>query len=131
MKFIAVNGSPRRQWNTSQLAKAAADGAASCEAETQIISLYEYSFKGCVSCFACKLKTASTRENVLLKMSYRLYYKSSSKQTHSLLLRLCIFLMLHHQQEHFLSASCSRFWYMTKTIQAFSKESKKLVLSMI
>ena len=54
MKVMAVNGSPRKAWNTGTLLKKALEGAASQGAETEIIHLYDYSFKGCISCFACK-----------------------------------------------------------------------------
>ncbi|MGO9136168.1 MAG: flavodoxin family protein [Syntrophales bacterium] len=56
MKVIALNGSPRKKWNTATLLKHALDGAASKGAETELIHLYDYNYKGCISCFACKLK---------------------------------------------------------------------------
>ncbi len=56
MKVIAVNGSPRKNWNTSKMLKSALEGAASQGAETELINLYDYNYKGCISCFACKLK---------------------------------------------------------------------------
>jgi|ERR1035437_1425253 multimeric flavodoxin WrbA len=56
MKAIAINGSPRKKWNTATLLERVLEGAASEGAETEIIHLYDLNFKGCVSCFACKLK---------------------------------------------------------------------------
>ena len=56
MKAIAINGSPRKKWNTATLLERALEGAASEGAETEIIHLYDLNFKGCISCFACKLK---------------------------------------------------------------------------
>ena len=56
MKVIAINGSPRKNWNTATLLQKALDGAASQGAETEIVHLYELNYKGCVSCFACKTK---------------------------------------------------------------------------
>ncbi|WP_440948662.1 flavodoxin family protein [Methanosarcina sp. T3] len=56
MKVIAINGSPRKKWNTATLLEKALEGAASEGAETEIIHLYDLDFKGCTSCFACKLK---------------------------------------------------------------------------
>lgn len=56
MKAIAINGSPRTEWNTGTLLKKALEGAKSQGAETEIVHLYDYSFKGCISCFACKTK---------------------------------------------------------------------------
>jgi len=54
MKVIAVNGSPRKKWNTVTLLERALEGAASKGAETELVHLYSLDFKGCVSCFACK-----------------------------------------------------------------------------
>ncbi|WP_410509552.1 flavodoxin family protein [Methanosarcina hadiensis] len=56
MKVIAINGSPRKTWNTATLLEKALEGAASEGAETEMIHLYDLDFKGCISCFACKLK---------------------------------------------------------------------------
>jgi len=56
MKIIAINGSPRKKWNTAILLNKALEGAASLGAETELINLYDLNFKGCISCFACKLK---------------------------------------------------------------------------
>ena len=56
MKIIAVNGSPRKTWNTANLLNSALEGAVSRGAETELVHLYDLSFKGCHSCFACKLK---------------------------------------------------------------------------
>jgi multimeric flavodoxin WrbA len=56
MKVIAFNGSPRKQGNTATLLNKALEGAASLGAATKLIHLYDFNYKGCVSCFACKLK---------------------------------------------------------------------------
>ncbi len=56
MKIIAINGSPRRTWNTATLLQHALDGAATQGAETELIHLYDLDFKGCTSCFACKIR---------------------------------------------------------------------------
>lgn len=58
MKVIAINGSPRKNWNTDILCKKALEGAQSIGAETELIELYDYQFKGCISCFDCHLKTS-------------------------------------------------------------------------
>jgi len=55
-KVYAINGSPRKRWNTATLLEQALAGAASQGAETELIHLYDLDFKGCISCFACKLK---------------------------------------------------------------------------
>jgi multimeric flavodoxin WrbA len=56
MKVFAVNGSPRKKWNTASLLEKALEGAASQGAETELIHLYDLNYKGCISCFACKTK---------------------------------------------------------------------------
>ena len=56
MKVIAVNGSPRKNWNTHILLEKYLDGAKEIGAETELINLYDMNFKGCTSCFACKRK---------------------------------------------------------------------------
>ncbi|KLU67356.1 2-amino-4-deoxychorismate dehydrogenase [Desulfosporosinus acididurans] len=58
MKVIAVNGSPRKTWNTASLLHKALEGAESVGAQTEIVHLYDLNFKGCISCFACKRKNA-------------------------------------------------------------------------
>lgn len=54
MKMIAINGSPRKKWNTATLLEKALEGAASRGADTELVHLYDLSYKGCISCFACK-----------------------------------------------------------------------------
>jgi len=56
MKVIAVNGSPRKTWNTATLLQKALDGAKSIGSQTEFIHLYDLDFKGCISCFTCKKK---------------------------------------------------------------------------
>ncbi len=55
MKIIAINGSPRKNGNTGILLNKALEGAASNGAETEMLHLYDFNYKGCKSCFACKL----------------------------------------------------------------------------
>lgn len=55
MKLIAINGSPRKNWNTATLLTNALEGAAQAGAETEMIHLYDLNFRGCTSCFACKM----------------------------------------------------------------------------
>ena len=55
--LIAINGSPRRNWNTAQLLEQAMKGAQDAGASAEMINLYALNFKGCTSCFACKLKS--------------------------------------------------------------------------
>lgn len=53
---IAINGSPRKKWNTAMLLEKTLEGAKSGGADTELIHLYDLAFTGCTSCFACKLK---------------------------------------------------------------------------
>ena len=54
-KIIAINGSPRREWNTGILVREAAEGARQAGAETEVIDLYRLEkYSGCISCFGCK-----------------------------------------------------------------------------
>ncbi len=55
-KVIAINGSPRKTWNTATLLENALKGAESAGAKTELVHLYDLDYKGCTSCFACKLK---------------------------------------------------------------------------
>lgn len=56
MKFYAINGSPRKNCNTAQVLLKSLDGVKSVfpDADCEIINLYNFDFKGCKSCFACK-----------------------------------------------------------------------------
>ena len=60
MKIYAINGGPRKKFNTAKLLQAALDGAAAAPCnetvETEMIHLYDLTYKGCVSCFSCKRK---------------------------------------------------------------------------
>jgi multimeric flavodoxin WrbA len=59
MKFYAINGSPRTNWNTYKLLEHALKGITDSidePVETEIINLYNPNYKGCISCFNCKLK---------------------------------------------------------------------------
>lgn len=53
-KVYAINGSPRKHRNTGTLLEKALEGAASNGARTKLVHLYDYNYKGCVSCFSCK-----------------------------------------------------------------------------
>lgn len=56
VKAIGINGSPRKNCNTAVLLRHALDGAKSMGADTRLVNLYDLNYKGCVSCFSCKLK---------------------------------------------------------------------------
>ena len=55
-KIIAINASPRVNWNTATMVREAAKGAEAAGAQVEVIDLYRLdAFTGCVSCFGCKL----------------------------------------------------------------------------
>ncbi len=54
--IVAINASPRTEWNTGTLIREAAKGAEAEGAEIKIFDLYKLEkFTGCISCFGCKL----------------------------------------------------------------------------
>jgi len=55
MNVLAINGSPRKKWNTATLLEKALAGAAAQGATTELVHLYDLTYKGCTSCFACKM----------------------------------------------------------------------------
>jgi multimeric flavodoxin WrbA len=67
MRVIGINGSPRKTWNTATLLEKALEGAASVGAETELIHIYDLDYKGCRSCFACKLKTGASYGSCAVK----------------------------------------------------------------
>ena len=56
MKIYAINGSPRKNWNTATVLSSVLKGASQVndDISTEMIHLYDYSYKGCISCFQCK-----------------------------------------------------------------------------
>ena len=54
MKVLAINASPRKTWNTARMLESALDGCRDVGAETKLVHLIDLTFKGCISCFACK-----------------------------------------------------------------------------
>lgn len=67
MNVIAINGSPRKNWNTDTLLRNVLEGAASAGAETEMVYLYDLNFKGCKSCMACKLKKEPRPNRCILR----------------------------------------------------------------
>ncbi|MEF3698674.1 flavodoxin family protein [Desulfolutivibrio sp.] len=54
MHILAINGSPRKKWNTATLLGHALDGARQGGANAQLVHLYDLEYTGCTSCFECK-----------------------------------------------------------------------------
>ena len=59
-KVIILNTSPRKNFNTAKVLKEAQKGAESVGAEVEYINLFDIDFKGCRSCYACKIKNSKT-----------------------------------------------------------------------
>ncbi len=61
-KAMFINGSPRRNGNTAKLLNRAMEGAKDAGAEVEMVNLYDRDlvYKGCMSCFACKVKGVPT-----------------------------------------------------------------------
>ena len=55
MNVIAINGSPRKKGNSAAMLEAAVKGAVENGASVERIDLFDLNYKGCVSCFGCKL----------------------------------------------------------------------------
>ena len=64
---IAFNGSPRQDWNTATLLEKALEGASSEGAKTNLIHLYDINFKGCTSCFSCKVRGGKSYGHCAMK----------------------------------------------------------------
>lgn len=56
MKLIVFHGSPRPDGSTAQMIQALSEGVrqAQPDAEIQVVRLYDYTYTGCKSCFACQ-----------------------------------------------------------------------------
>jgi multimeric flavodoxin WrbA len=67
MKIYAINGSPRKKWNTAMMLERFAEGVKSVDptAEVKTINVYDYNFTGCRSCFGCKLKATPQGQCVI------------------------------------------------------------------
>ena len=63
MKIFIFNGSPRKNCNTAQMLKSFAEGvkATAPDADVEYVNLYDYTYKGCISCFACQRKENRSR----------------------------------------------------------------------
>ena len=67
MKIMLINGGPRKKNNTAALLDSAAEGARSAGAETETVHLYDLNYRGCISCFACKLKDCANPGHCAMK----------------------------------------------------------------
>lgn len=73
MKIYVFNGSPRKNCNTAQMLKSFVEGikATAPEANVEYVNLYDYTYKGCISCFACQRK--ENRERIRCQVKDCMY----------------------------------------------------------
>ena len=70
-KVIVLNAGPRKNFNTAKMLKEAQNGAQSVGAEVEYFNLYDYSFLGRRSCFACQRKGSVTNNVCAIKDDIR------------------------------------------------------------
>lgn len=70
-KVIVLNGSPRKNFNTAKMLQEAKKGAEAAGAKVEYYNLYDYNFKGCMSCFACQRKGSTTEGICAIKDDIR------------------------------------------------------------
>jgi len=70
-KVLIFNASPRKNFNTAKLLKEAQKGAEQAGAQVEYFNLYDYNFKGCMSCFACQRKGSTTNNVCAIKDEIR------------------------------------------------------------
>lgn len=107
-RIYAINGSPRKTWNTAILLDKALEGAKAAEPDeivTERIDLYDLDYTGCRSCFECKriggnnygkcaikddlhdvLEKLLTSDGIIIGSP--IYYKNITGQLHSFYERL-------------------------------------------
>lgn len=120
MKVVAINGSPRKAWNTAKMLESALNGSREAGAETTLIHLTDLNFRGCTSCFACKrlggpsYGTCAMRDDLTLVLSEvwsadalilgsPVYFGDVTADTRAFLERLW-FSVLMYNKEHMVRA---------------------------
>jgi multimeric flavodoxin WrbA len=140
MKAIAINGSPRKGWNTDLILQEALKWAADAGAEVEMIHLYDLNFTGCRSCFACKRKGAEPARcfwkddlsPVLDKIlsadavffGTPIYFGEITSQMHALIERLSFILMTYDDYTKKLfhgKVNCGCFYTMNVLQEGYEK----------
>lgn len=140
MKAIAINGSPRKGWNTDLMLQSALKGAADAGAQVEMIHLYDLHFTGCRSCFACKLQGAEPCKcflkddlsPVLQKIlsadavffGTPIYFGAITSQMHALIERLSFILMTYDDYTKKLfhgKVNCGCFYTMNVPQEGYEK----------
>jgi multimeric flavodoxin WrbA len=62
MEIIAINGSPRKEGNTSTIIKTILAGAQSRGVETVEVRLHDIDLKGCMGCLSCRKNPGQCRQ---------------------------------------------------------------------
>jgi multimeric flavodoxin WrbA len=62
MQIIAINGSPRKEGNTSVIIRAILEGARVAGAETTEVRLHDINLKGCMGCLTCRKNPGVCRQ---------------------------------------------------------------------
>ncbi len=77
MYILAINGSPRKTWNTAQLLQSALKGAEDCGATTELIHLYDYDFK------VASPASAKTKQRIfaVIRTGFSRFLKKFGRQT--------------------------------------------------
>lgn len=72
MKIVALNGSPRKKWNTGQMLESFLDGVRSVESDVKVerTDVYDLNHKGCRSCFGCRLKAREKGQCIVRDGAY-------------------------------------------------------------
>lgn len=71
MKVIAVNGGPRKGWNTHTLLSKMLEGAEANGAEVEMVNLYDLNYKGCIGCLGCKRRDGGSVGRCVIKDELR------------------------------------------------------------
>lgn len=140
IKAIALNGSPRKGWNTDLVLQSALKGAADAGAEVEMIHLYNLHYTGCRSCFACKRKGAEPckcfiRDDATPLLDKILaadaaffgtpiYFGEITSQMHALLERLSFILMTYDDYSKKLfhgKVNCACFYTMNMPREGYEK----------
>ena len=69
VQVYILNGSPRKTWNTAKMCESFKKGVTDTGLNAEIINLYDLNYKGCCSCFACKLRGGKSYANALILMN--------------------------------------------------------------
>lgn len=72
--IYAINGGPRKKWNTAQMLESFIDGVKSVkpDEEIKVVHVYDLDYKGCRGCLGCKLKTTPEGQCIVRDGAYNI-----------------------------------------------------------